>query len=85
MVGRDVDHVMELGADLALALDSLRPVHDRAVARAAPVRGDLLGPLVRRVHGVRPADRVVVVGFRPAQLVDAAPSGTPASRARPRR
>ena len=30
-----------------------RPVHDGAVAGAAPVRGDLLGPLERRVH--RPA------------------------------
>ncbi len=46
------------------------PVHDRAVAGAAPVRGDLLGPLVRRVHRVRPADRVVVVGLRRAELVD---------------
>ena len=34
---RDVDHVMELAADLALRLDAVRPVHDRAVARAAPV------------------------------------------------
>jgi hypothetical protein len=42
-------------------LDPVRPVDDRAVARAAPVRGDLLGPLIRRVHRVRPADGVVVV------------------------
>ena len=67
---RDVDHVMELAADLALRLDAVRPVHDRAVARAAPVRRDLLGPLVGRVHRVRPADRVVVVGVRPAEVVD---------------
>ena len=45
------------------ACDAVGPVHDRAVARAAPVRGDLLGPLIRRVHRVRPADRVVVVGL----------------------
>ena len=50
----------------------VRPVHDRAVARAAPVRGDLLGPLIRGVHRVRPADRVVVVGVRSAELVDLA-------------
>ena len=68
--GRDVDDVVELRADLALALDPLGPVDDRAVARAAPVRRDLLGPLVGRVHRVRPAHRVVVVGFRPAELVD---------------
>ncbi len=60
---------MELGADFALSLDSLGPVHDRSVARAAPMRGDLLGPLVRRIHGVRPAHGVVVVRFRAAQLV----------------
>ena len=67
---RDVDDVMELAADLALGLDALRPVHDRAVARAAPVRRDLLGPLVGRIHRVRPADGVVVVGVRPAEEVD---------------
>ena len=67
---RHVDHVVELRADLALRLDALRPVHDGAVARAAPVRGDLLGPLVGRVHRVRPAHGVVVVGFRPAELVE---------------
>ena len=49
---------------------SRRPVDDRAVAGAAPVRGDLLGPLVRRVHRVRPADRVVVVGLGRAEHVD---------------
>jgi hypothetical protein len=57
---RDVDHVMELRADLALRLDAVGPVDDRAVARAAEVRCDLLGPLVGRVHRVRPADGVVV-------------------------
>ena len=67
---RDVDHVMELAADLALRLDAVRPVHDRAVARAAPVRRDLLGPLIGRIHRVCPAHRVVVVGFRPAEDVD---------------
>ena len=53
-----------------LRLDARGPVHDRAVARAAPVRGDLLGPLVRRVHRVRPADGVVVVGLGRPELVD---------------
>ena len=52
------------------ALEAVRPVDDRAVAGAAPVGGDLLGPLVRRVHGVGPADRVVVVGVRPAEVVE---------------
>ena len=66
---RDVDHVMELAANLALGLDPLRPMHDRPVAGAAEVRGHLLGPLVRRVHGVRPAHRIVVVRLRAAELV----------------
>ncbi len=62
--------MVELAALLAPRLDAPRPVHDRAVARAAPVRGHLLGPLVGRVHGVGPAHGVVVVGLRAAQFVD---------------
>ena len=65
-----VNHVGKLRANLALGFDALGPVDDGAVARAAPVGGDLLGPLVRRVHGVRPAHGVVVVGLRPAEFVD---------------
>ena len=53
-----------------LALMPVRPVDDRPVARAAPVRRHLLGPLIGRVHGVRPAHGVVVVGFWTAKLVD---------------
>ena len=67
---RDVDDVAELRADLALGLDAFRPVDDGAVACAAPVRRDLLGPLVGRVHRVRPADGVVVVRLGSAELVD---------------
>ena len=48
----------------------LGPAHDGGVARAAPVRGDLLGPLIRRAQRVRPADRVVRVGPRGADAVD---------------
>ena len=65
-----VNAVGELRANLALGLDALGPVDDGGVARAAPVRGDLLGPLEGRVHGVRPGDGVVVVGFRSAEFVD---------------
>ena len=67
---RDVDDVVELVAGLALVRQAVGPVHDRAVAGAAPVRGHLLGPLVRRAQRVRPADRVVVVGLRGAEVVD---------------
>ena len=69
--GGDVDDVMKLRADFTLSLKSVRPVHDGTVARSAPVRSDLLGPLVRRIHRVSPADSVVVVGLRSAELVDA--------------
>src|SRR5271169_2129299 len=69
---RHIDYMMKLRTDLSLRLDPLRPVHNRAVARAAEVRGDLLGPLVRGVHRVRPADGVVVVGVRSAELIDLA-------------
>ena len=49
--GRNIDHVRELAADLALALDALRPVDHHAVTGAAKVRGNLLGPLEGRVKG----------------------------------
>ena len=81
---RHVDHVMELAADFAFRLDSLGPVHDRPVARAAPMRGNLLGPLVRRIQGMRPAHSVVVVRFRSAQLVQPLLSGTQGSPVRTR-
>ena len=64
-----VDHVVELLAQLAAGLEASWPVHDRRVAGAAPVGGHLLGPLVRGVHGMGPPDRVVVVGVRPAEVV----------------
>ena len=65
----NIDHVAELRAQAALLLNALRPVHDGAVARAAPVRGHLLGPLVGRVHRPGPAHRVVVVRLGRAELV----------------
>ena len=58
--------------DLALPLDAVGPVHDRAVARSAEVRCHLLGPLVGRVHRMRPAHRVVVVSVRAAEVIDLA-------------
>ncbi len=47
-----------------MAVEPVGPVHDRAVARTAPVGSDLLRPLVRRVHRVGPTVGVVVVGRR---------------------
>ena len=51
-------------------LDAVRPRDHQRVAHAAEVRGDLLAPLERRVHRPGPADREVVVGLRPADLVE---------------
>ena len=66
----DVDHVVKLVAGLAFVSKAVGPVHNGAVAGAAPVRGHLLGPLIRRAQGVCPADRVVVVGLRRAEVID---------------
>ena len=68
--GGDIDHVAELGTDLATRGEAVGPMDDGPVAGPTPVRGDLLGPLVGRVHGVRPTDGVVVVGLRAAEHVD---------------
>ncbi len=67
--GGDVDHVMELAAHLAFGGDASGPVHDQAVAGAAPVRGDLLSPLERRAHCMRPTDGVVVERVGAAEVV----------------
>src|SRR5215207_7815243 len=66
----DVDHVVELRTHLAAGLKAVRPVHDRAVAGAAPVRGYLLRPLIRCVHRMRPTHSVVVEGLGRAELLD---------------
>src|SRR5580704_7538930 len=63
---------MKLIARLSLRADAARPRHDRAVARPAVMRGDLFGPLIRRAERVRPADRVVIVGFRRSEVADPA-------------
>ena len=65
----DVDDVVPLRPDSARVLDARRPGDDHPVGRAAVVRGDCLDPLERGVHGVRPADRVVVVRLPRAQVV----------------
>src|SRR3954469_2768712 len=53
----------KLAADFAARPKAVGQVHDRPVAGATEMRGDLLGPLIRGVHRVRPANRVVVVGL----------------------
>ena len=51
---RNIDHVRELTANLALTVDTVRPVNDHAISGAAKVRGHLLGPLKRCIKGHRP-------------------------------
>ena len=51
---RDIDHMRKLAANLALTVDTVRPVNDHAVAGAAKVGGNLLGPLKRCIKGHRP-------------------------------
>src|SRR4029077_9793565 len=68
--GRDVDQVTELGAHLAVPAEPDGPVHDRFLAGATPVGGDLLGPLIGGVHRPGPPDREVVEGLGSAELVD---------------
>ncbi len=68
---RDIDHVVELSADASFVLDPRRPRDDQPVTRAAEVRSDLLRPLKRRVHRMRPADGIVVERRRRAQFVHA--------------
>ena len=59
----DVDHMVELVADAALVRDHLRPGNRHALAHAAEVRGDLLGPGERRVERPGPRHRHVRVGL----------------------
>ena len=66
----DVDDVGELRPETAVIVDPRRPRNQHAVARTAKVRSDLLGPLHRRIHRMRPADRIMVIGPGAAQLVD---------------
>ena len=61
--------MVPLRAYFALRLDAVGPVHDHRVARAAIVRGDLLGPLERRVGGHGPARLEVRVGQGTAPLI----------------
>ena len=61
---------MKLAADFALGFDPLGPVEHHAVARAAEVTGDLLGPLERRIARPCPADGEVRERRRVAPSVD---------------
>src|SRR5437773_3124471 len=57
--GCDIYHVTKLWADLPFSFDSFGPMHYHSVARAAPMRSNLLGPLERSIQGMRPANGIV--------------------------
>src|ERR1700674_2922820 len=65
----DINHTAELGADAAFVLDARGPGDHEIVARAAEVRRYLLGPLEGRVHGMSPANRIVVERHRATEVV----------------
>ena len=64
-----VDGVGVLRAHFTLRLDALRPVDDERIADAAAV-GLALPAAERRISCEGPAPGVVIVGLRPAQLID---------------
>ena len=66
--GHHVDGVRVLVADLAARRDALGPRHDARIGDAA-VMDVALPALEGRVAGIRPAGRIVVVGFFAAQIV----------------
>ena len=68
--GRDVDHVMELAADLAPGPDALWPVDDGGIASATEMRCHLLGPLKRSVHGMCPRRWEVIEVLGATEFVD---------------
>ena len=70
--GGNVDHVMKLISNLAAGFDPFGPGDGQAVASAAEMAGDLLGPLKRRIHGMRPGRREMVVMFITAERVERA-------------
>ena len=67
--GNHVDRVRVLGPDLTLGLDAFRPVDDERVADATAIGFTLPAP-ERRIACERPAPRIVIEIFRPANIVD---------------
>ena len=71
--GRDhVVDVVELRAGRRVGLDLRRPPDGHGVARAAQVRGEELGPFVRRAAGPGPAGVILVVGLGRTEHIQAA-------------
>src|ERR1700760_1034123 len=69
MVGVTSQTLTELSRNSPCALSPLGHGGDWGIRDATLVRGIPLEELVRRVERHRPADRIVVVGVRPAEVV----------------
>ena len=68
--GRDnVNDVMELFTNPAFRLDPIGPAQCHPISYPSPVGSNLLGPLIRSVHGMGPSYRIVVEGFRTAKII----------------
>src|SRR5262249_42903914 len=65
-----IDRVNELITQPAFLLDTCWPRDDHWIPRAAEVTRDLLGPLERRVHRVRPGGGKMIEMLGPAEFVD---------------
>src|SRR5262249_36567683 len=67
--GRNIDEMVELPANAAGVFDASRPGDGHALANAAEIAWDLLGPLEGRAERPRPTNRKNRVGLVGAQGV----------------
>ena len=67
---RDIDRMVELGANPTAVLDARRPGNHDRVACPTKMRCNLFAPLERRVHCPSPANRKVVVGGGASDVVN---------------
>src|SRR5438067_13868879 len=66
----NIYYVAKLWADLTFSFDSFGPMHYHAVAGAAPMRSNLLGPLERSIQSMRPANRIVRESMWTSPVID---------------
>src|SRR5213594_3628886 len=55
----NIHHVTKLRPDLTFGFDTFGPMHYHSVARASPMRRNLLGPLERSIQSMRPANGIM--------------------------
>src|SRR5713101_3886336 len=62
--------VTKLRSDLSFGFDTFGPMHYHSVARASPVRSNLLGPLERSIQRMRPANGIVRESIRASPVIN---------------